>query len=140
MKLEECINYLLTVAQRGVAQTMTQRLAPFDITPSQYGVLNCLWLSDGPRLPREIAEMLSLETSTVSGILDRMQKKGLIDRMINEDNRREIFVTLTEKGAALEDEVVRTVEDVNRDVLESFTAEEAALFKNQLRQIATKTL
>lgn len=34
MKLEECINYLLTIAQRGVSQMMTQRLAPFDITLS----------------------------------------------------------------------------------------------------------
>lgn len=140
MKLEECINYLLTIAQRGVSQMMTQRLAPFDITPSQYGVLNCLWLSEGPLLPREIAEMLSLETSTVSGILDRMQKKELIDRMINENNRREIFVSLTEKGAALEEDVVRTVEELNAEVLESFGAEEAALFKNQLREIAAKTL
>lgn len=140
MKLEECINYLLTIAQRGVSQMMTQRLAPFDLTPSQYGVLNCLWLSERPLLPREIAEMLSLETSTVSGILDRMQKKGLIDRMINEENRREIFVSLTEKGASLEEEVVQTVDQVNADVLENFGAEEVAQLKTQLREIAARTL
>ena len=42
MELKECINFLLTTAQHTVFQYLSQRLAPYDITPSQYGILNCL--------------------------------------------------------------------------------------------------
>ncbi len=101
MELKECINFLLTTAQHTVFQYLSQRLAPYDITPSQYGILNCLWINDGTCLPRQIAELLCLETSTVSGILDRMQKKDLIDRVINPENRREILVMITPKGGSV---------------------------------------
>lgn len=140
MELKECINFLLTNAQHTVFQYLSQKLAPYDITPSQYGVLNCLWSNDGTCLPRQIAEMLCLETSTVSGILDRMQKKELIDRVINTENRREILVIITEKGWALKDEVLQVIEDVNHKVLEDFSESEAEFFKKCLRQIAEKAL
>lgn len=140
MELKECINFLLTTSQHTVFQYMTQKLAPYDITPSQYGVLNCLWMNDGTCLPRQIAELLCLETSTVSGILDRMQKKELIDRIINPENRREILVTITEKGEVLKEPVLQIIEDINRDVLADFTEEEAASLRKALRRIAEKAL
>ena len=84
--------------------------------------------------------MLCLETSTVSGILDRMQKKELIDRVINTENRREILVIITEKGEALKEPVLQVIEDVNRDVLADFSEDEAVFFKKCLRQIAEKSL
>ena len=101
MQLQECINFLLTSAQHTVSQYLNQKLLPYDITPSQYGVLHCLWINNGTCIPKQIAKMLYLETPTISGILDRMQKKELIDRVINTENRREILVIITEKGKAL---------------------------------------
>ena len=43
MELQNCINYLLTVAQHEVFQAFSNKLAQFNITPGQYGVLGCLW-------------------------------------------------------------------------------------------------
>ena len=42
MRLQGCINYLLTVAQHEVFQDFSEGLAPFNITPGQYGVLRYL--------------------------------------------------------------------------------------------------
>lgn len=140
MELKECINFLLTTSQHTVFQYLNQQLAPYDITPSQYGVLNCLWISGGTCLPRQIAEMLCLETSTVSGILDRMQKKELIDRNINTENRREILVIITPKGAALEKPVLEVIDKMNEVVLQDFTPEEAAFLRKSLLKIAEKAL
>ena len=140
MELKECINFLLTTAQHTVFQYLSQRLAPYDITPSQYGILNCLWLGGGTCLPRQIAEMLCLETSTVSGILDRMQKKDLIDRVINPDNRREILVMITPKGEALKEPVLKIIDEVNEEVLKDFSPKETDFIRKSLRQIAEKAL
>ena len=74
MQLEECVNYLLTTAQHSVFLKMTEKLSAFDITPVQYAVLYCLWEND-KRSPKEIAERLKLENSTISGILERMEKE-----------------------------------------------------------------
>lgn len=140
MELKECINFLLTTAQHTVFQYLSQRLAPYDITPSQYGILNCLWIGGGTCLPRQIAEMLCLETSTVSGILDRMQKKDLIDRVINPENRREILVMITPKGEALKAPVLKIIDEVNEEVLKDFSPKETEFIRKSLRQIAEKAL
>ena len=140
MELKECINFRLTTAQHTVFQYLSQRLAPYDITPSQYGILNCLWINDGTCLPRQIAELLCLETSTVSGILDRMQKKDLIDRVINPENRREILVMITPKGEALKAPVLKIIDEVNEEVLKDFSPKETEFIRKSLRQIAEKAL
>ena len=140
MELKECINFLLTTAQHTVFQYLSQRLAPYDITPSQYGILNCLWINDGTCLPRQIAELLCLETSTVSGILDRMQKKDLIDRVINPENRREILVMITPKGEALKAPVLKIIDEVNEEVLKDFSPKETEFIRKSLRQISEKAL
>ena len=127
MELTQCINYLLTTSQHTVFQYLSGKLSEYDLTPSQYGVLSCLWQRDFAT-PKQISEILCLETSTISGVLDRMQKKGLIDRVINREDRREVRVIPTEKGRALQ--------EVNEEVLKCFTEEEVAALKNALRIIA----
>ena len=135
MELTQCINYLLTTAQHSVFQYLNGKLSEYDVTPSQYGVLSCLWQREFAT-PKQISEILCLETSTISGVLDRMQKKGLIDRVINRDDRREVRVVPTEKGKALAEPISKIIDEVNEEVLKCFTDEEVALLKNQLRTIA----
>lgn len=135
MELKECINFLLTTAQHNVFQLLSVKLAEYDVTPSQYGVLSCLW-GRTHATPKQIAETLCLETSTISGVLDRMQKKDLIDRVINKEDRREVQVIITEKGKALEEPISRIIDDVNAEVLKDFKQEEILSIKKALREIA----
>lgn len=135
MQLEECVNYLLTTAQHSVFLKMTEKLSAFDITPIQYAVLYCLWENDR-RSPKEIAERLKLENSTISGILERMEKKGLIQRSISKEDRRFIQVLLTEKGASLEKDVLSAVEEVNDEVMSVFSEAECESLKSHLRLLA----
>ncbi len=134
MVLEECINFLLTSAQHTVFQKMTSRLAVYNLTPVQYAVLYCLWDQDNIS-PKQIAERLRLENSTISGILERMEKKELIQRNISPADRRHIQVCLREKGASLKADVIRTVEEVNIDVMSNYTKEEAQTLKSLLRRL-----
>ena len=135
MQLEECVNYLLTTAQHSVFLKMTEKLSVFDLTPVQYAVLYCLWEND-KKSPKEIAERLKLENSTISGILERMEKKDLIKRMISKEDRRFIQIMLTEKGAALEEDVLAAVDEVNEEVMSVFSKEECENLKTQLRVLA----
>ncbi len=138
MELTQCINYLLTTAQHAVSQHLNAKLVKYDVTPSQYAVLSCLWQKEYAT-PKQIAEILCLETSTISGVLDRMQKKGLIDRMTSTEDRREIRVLLTEKGKSLEAPVSQIIDDVNEEVLCCFSPDEVLILKESLRKIAEST-
>ena len=134
MELQSCINYLLTTAQHEVFQTFSSGLAQFNITPGQYGVLSCLW-QNGPSTPKEIAQTLRLENSTISGVLDRMQKRGLIDRVVDPNDRRSVQVVPTEEGSGLRDDVLRVIDDLKVDILSGFTPEQQSDLLNCLRQI-----
>ena len=134
MKMEECINYLLTGAQHRVFQEMKNELKIYDLTPIQYGVLKCIWekkLSN----PKEIAVQLGIENSTISGILERMESKGFVFREIDPDDRRYIKVTLSDKAKELEKPVNATVLKVNENVLKGYTEEEVVQFKKYLKKM-----
>ena len=131
MQMTECINYLLSTVQRKVHKDMSCVLSPFDVTPAQYGVLSCIW-QDGLDNPKAIADALKIETASITNILERMENKGLILRRINKDDRRFVIVELTEKGLALEEPILQTVEKFNLDTLALLTQEEQAVFKKAL--------
>jgi len=139
MKLSHCINFLLSASQHTVYQYLSGRLAPYGITPAQYGVLGCLW-EHGSLSPKRIGELLHLEASSVSSILDRMQKSGLIDRNIDPENRRAIQVSPTQKGSQLQEPVGEIIEEMNRLVLEPFSPEEQEGLLKALTVIADRTL
>ncbi len=135
MELNQCINFLLSVAQNTVFRQLSARLSPYGITPAQYGVLNCLWNETGSS-PKQIAEKLRLEASSVSSVLDRMQKSGLIDRTIDPEDRRNIQVVATERGMELKEPIQRIIVEVNEEVLVSFSKEEQEKLRKDLLAIA----
>lgn len=137
--LNNCINYLLTGAQHAVFQYMKKNLAQFDITPIQYGVLGCIWEFDMHN-PKDIAAHLGVENSTISGILERMETKGLIRRTIDSSDRRYIHIELTDLSRDLEIPVRTVVTGVDRAVLEQFGAEEVGTLKEMLRRINAQEL
>ena len=133
-ELYQCINFLLTVSQHAVFQNLHERLDRFGITPGQYAVLYCLW-NKGEITPKEISQAVFLEMSTVSGVLDRMQKKGLIQRVVDPNDRRSVRVAATPEGMALREGVMEAVAAMNTDVLGEFTPEEVQLLRKCLARI-----
>lgn len=65
--------------------------------------LNCLLAlhESGPLLPSQIAKHMLVKSSTVTGIIDRLEQKSLVKRTRNSPDRRKIFIQLTEAGRTL---------------------------------------
>ncbi len=80
-------------------------IARLGITPQQYYILNYLWNNDGVPL-NELAKIHGTAKSTITGIIDTMEKNGLVYRDRNSDDRRVILIRLTEKGSAMQGESV----------------------------------
>lgn len=134
MEINMCINFLLSASQNVVFKYFSEELAIHGITPAQYGVLNCLW-QHGELKPTDIRERLKLKASSVSGILDKMQKDDLIDRAIDPSNRRAIIVTATEKAMLMQPAIEKIVEKMNEKFLEPFSEEEGLILKKALQTI-----
>jgi DNA-binding MarR family transcriptional regulator len=65
--------------------------------------LNCLLAlyESGPLPPSQIAKLILVKSSTVTGIIDRLEQKGLVERKRSSPDRRVIIVELTEGGKTL---------------------------------------
>ncbi len=70
------------------------------LTPPQHVVLDALWERDGRPL-KELATIAHCTRPTVTGLVDALERKGLVTRRPNPDDRRSLLVTLTEEGSAL---------------------------------------
>ena len=117
MEINACINFILSNAQNAVHNYFKRQLQDYDITPSQYALLHCLYVQDG-LTPSQLAQALRLDTSSITGILGRLEKKGLIDRVYSQEDRRSVSIHLRDEGKALWAQVDRVIEEANDKVLD----------------------
>ncbi len=134
MKIEKCINYLLTQVQIKVNQTFKENLSACSITPAQYVILYYLWEEDG-LTPTQLAAASGLDASTVTGLLSRLEEKALLLRKHSTDDRRGVNVYLTEAGAALEPDIDRIIGESNQEVLACLDERERDVLKVALNKL-----
>ena len=137
MEYKDCINFLLTTSQHITFQNLKNRLIPYGITPVQYSVLKSLWDVES-RTSKEIASILCLDSSTITGIVDRLEAKGFLRRLTTSEDRRKILLQITDLGLAYRTEIEQTVNDMNSEVLSIFTDEEILQFKTYLQRFISK--
>lgn len=85
---------------RAVSLYSRQLLVRHNLTAPQLACLRHL-IRHGPRSAGELAAGISLSQATVTGILDRLEKKGLVERHRSEEDRRRVVVALTPAGREL---------------------------------------
>ena len=83
-------------------------LTELGITYPQYLVLMVLWEKDCQPV-NDIAHRLMLETNTVTPLLQRMEKLGIVSRKKGEQDKRQQIVSLTEKGRDMEEEAYKLI-------------------------------
>src|SRR5690348_4900266 len=74
-------------------------LAEIDLSPAQYRVLGVL--SDGPEGASRVARNLAISKPSVTGVVDGLVTRGLIDRREHPGDRRRVALTLTDAGRSL---------------------------------------
>ena len=100
-KLDNQLCFRLYTASRLVTQAYHPLLAEYGLTYPQYLVLLVLWEKDAQPV-NDIAKRLFLETNTVTPLLQRMEKEGVLTRKKGEKDGRQMIVSLTRKGKDLQ--------------------------------------
>lgn len=106
LKLSNQVCFRLYTASRLVTQAYKPYLDRLGITYPQYLVLMVLWENDNQPVT-EIASKLVLETNTVTPLIQRMEKQGLVVRTRGQVDTRQRLVSLTREGKAMEKEAAK---------------------------------
>ena len=107
-RLEKQICFRLYTAARLITQAYTPMLNKLGITYPQYLVLMVLWEKDCQPV-NAIAHRLLLETNTVTPLLQRMEKQGIVTRKKGKHDKRQQIVSLTEKGREMEEQAYKLI-------------------------------
>ena len=102
LKLDNQLCFRLYTAARLTMQAYFPYFEQFGITYPQYVVLLVLWEKDHQPV-NDIAHRLHLETNTVTPLLQRMEKQGLLTRKRGKEDTRQRIVSLTKQGKELEE-------------------------------------
>lgn len=134
-QIEDCFSFYLGKAYQRVTQSAKQRLAPYGVTPVQYALLKVLWEQD-QQSGAELGDRLLLDSATMTGVLDRLEHAGLIERKAHATDRRMNLVVLTARGRDLQVPLDREMDQMNQDLLGEFSSEERKLLRNLLTILA----
>ena len=99
-RLTASFPYLVRRVGVRIGELFDLRVAEFGVSVSMFRVLAALTEEDGQRLGR-LAEMTSIEMSTLSRLVGSMMRKGLVWRRRSSDNARTVEIGLTARGREL---------------------------------------
>ena len=110
----------------------------FDLTPVQFAALGTIYKYPGTD-QAFVAENIGYDRATIGGVIDRLEKKGWIRRVVSEQDRRARELSLTAKGYAVLTQVHPIVEDLQKDILDPLEIDEQQQLVNLLRKIVLHT-
>ncbi|MEJ8548474.1 MarR family winged helix-turn-helix transcriptional regulator [Brevibacillus borstelensis] len=133
-RIEDCFGFLLGKAYQKVFQLEKARLSAYGVTPVQFVLLHVLWEKDGQK-GVELGSRLRLDGATITGLLDRLEQMGLIERRPSLNDRRTNLIYLTPRGRELEKPLNEISDEVNREAMSIFREEEIAVLKSMLTRL-----
>jgi DNA-binding MarR family transcriptional regulator len=134
-EVTECPYYLISRASLAVTAWLKRELAAAEvgqIRPGYIGVLMSLWQEDGLKVV-ELGRRAGLEPSTMTGVLDRMERDGLVVREPDPEDRRAHRISLTEQGRAVEPQVLAVVERTMEEGFDGVSEGDQNRLKDVLR-------
>lgn len=105
LKLENQICFPLYACSKEVIKAYKPYLDKLDLTYTQYITMMVLWENKEIRA-KDLGKKLYLESNTLTPMLKRLEDKGYISRKRSEKDKRDLIITITDKGEALKEKAV----------------------------------
>ena len=127
------IDYKIKLLSQLLSRRFNEQLEYFKLTPFHWIVLCCLWEEDG--LPTSsIGEKLKQVGGTLTGVIDRMEERGLVRRERNLQDRRVWRIWLTDAGRELETVLPPIVEEIRQQAMQDFSDGDRQMFSQLLNR------
>ena len=119
-----------------VQKLMVRKLRQYDVSPMQCRTLTYLHEAEGEVNQKQLERHLMVKPSTVNGIVDRLEEKGMVRRSVSEWDGRCRLLSLTEEGRRFHDDFQDVLRQVNDRLERGFSQEEKAVFTDFLLRAA----
>ena len=127
------LGYRIKLLSQVMSRKFQERLEPFGLTTFHWVVLCCLWEDDG-LATSSIGERLQQVGGTLTGVLDRMEERGLVRRERDTRDRRIWRIWLTEAGKQLEEVLPPIAVEIREEAMAGIAVPDRELFSRLINQ------
>lgn len=125
---------VLTRALDSVRKSIEKEIRSYGLNPTEFAVLELLY-NKGEQTVQKIGEKVLIASSSITYVVDKLEKKNLILRTPNPEDRRITQVSITEEGKALMDDIFPGHAKAVQRILEGLTMEEKEEVISQLKKL-----
>lgn len=116
----------------------SQHIRPLGFTESQFDIIATLGNTQGMTC-KELGEKTLITKGTLTGVIDRLESKGIVQRERGGEDRRQYFVKLTELGQQTFEQIFPVVIENGRNNFQSYSESDFHILEEQLLKLK-KTL
>ncbi|WP_019448353.1 MarR family transcriptional regulator [Cupriavidus sp. BIS7] len=133
-EIGKSVGYLLARARSMLSQGVEQELNGMDMTHAQASCLMMLAKGEANTVT-DLARELSTDAGSVTRLLSRMEKRGLIERTRRDNDRRVVDLSLTPEGETMVDKLPVVFCNVMRRHFDGFSQEEIDILRSFLLRL-----
>ena len=134
LDIEKSLGFLLAKAYQRACLLFKEQFEGYDLTPQQFGLLGFLWRQDG-LTQAELSAKSQIDRTTMGGLIDRLEKEGLVVRRAHPEDRRAYQICLTELGKGLESGMVPLAVKAQANFITKLDPQEVETLKSLLEKI-----
>ena len=131
--------YLINKASKQLKNKLDKALKEFDITAAQFSVIIHIHSSKQPITAAEIAERLGSDRPTISGIINRLEKKKVVLKVDNPEDKRSSYLEIYKEANKLVGEIISISDELTIDIFSIYSKEEVKLLTGMMRKLIEGT-
>ena len=136
MDLYNVTGFLIHRTDVKLTNYFTKQLKPYHVTPEQWSII-CYLDSDKPLTQKELAEAIDRDQTTVVRMIHSLERKGMVSRVLNDQDKRSHKLYLSQKGADIKQQLLVTVQEAHNYVTRGLDHEDVAQLKILLQKLYT---
>lgn len=113
-----------------------QLLTPYQLSNSQFRILMTLYKAPARSIRQvDIETAFSMTNPTVTGLIQNLEKSGLVRRVANPEDKRSKLLELTEEAESRREEFIALADSIEREMTEGLTEEEVEVLSGLLTKV-----
>ncbi|MBU3161596.1 MarR family transcriptional regulator [Clostridium frigoris] len=133
------LSYLIIKASRHLKNKLDKALKEFGITAAQFSVIIQIYSSDQPITAAEIAKKLGSDRPTISGIINKLEKKGIVLKIDNPEDKRSSYLEIHKESNKLVEKIKIISDELTINIFSIYSEEETKQFTRMIFKLIEGT-
>ncbi|WP_042273356.1 MarR family winged helix-turn-helix transcriptional regulator [[Clostridium] dakarense] len=135
MQLNDYIGFIFNNSSRKFNQFAMSFFKPYGLTPEQAGIIRRLGEQEGIS-QKELSIRMKKDQTNITRLLNQLEKKGLVIRGTNNEDKRSFLAYLTEDGKEMNKKIMLVESEIMKIVFKDISEEKITLWKKVIDEIA----